>query len=131
MRSPFVFDRIVIGDTFMDRKAETCSLSDNFCNLTNTVLISPRRWGKSSLVRRACDRAAFRDERLHISTWTFSMCVPNTMSISISLRPTRKDADTYTTEHVACNCSRRKAFGKAITMEDPIYAWWLKNIYFA
>ena len=66
MWSPFVFDRIVIGDTFMDRKAETCSLSDNFCNLTNTVLFSPRRWGKSSLVRRACDRAAFRDERLHI-----------------------------------------------------------------
>ncbi len=50
----------------MDRAQECAQMVDNFCNLTNTVLISPRRWGKSSLVRRASERAAERDKQLRI-----------------------------------------------------------------
>ena len=66
MKSPFVFGRVAVGDNFLDRENETRLLADNFCNLTNTVLISPRRWGKSSLVRKACETALARDSRLRI-----------------------------------------------------------------
>jgi hypothetical protein len=66
MRSPFVFGKIAAGSCFMDRAQECAQMVDNFCNLTNTVLISPRRWGKSSLVRRASERAAERDKQLRI-----------------------------------------------------------------
>ena len=66
MRSPFVFGKIAAGSCFMDREQECAQMVDNFCNLTNTVLISPRRWGKSSLVRRASERAAERDKQLRI-----------------------------------------------------------------
>ena len=42
MKSPFVFGRVAVGDNFLDRENETRLLADNFCNLSNTVLISPR-----------------------------------------------------------------------------------------
>ena len=42
------------GDNFTDRKKETERLSLNFRNGVNTILISPRRWGKTSLVQKVC-----------------------------------------------------------------------------
>ena len=56
--SPFVFGRKAVGDKFTDRETETKHLVSNFQNRVNTVLISPRRWGKSSLVKKACDLVA-------------------------------------------------------------------------
>lgn len=55
--SPFIFGRKAIGESFTDREAETAHLVANFRNRVNTVLISPRRWGKSSLVKKAGDLA--------------------------------------------------------------------------
>jgi uncharacterized protein len=51
MKTPFEFGRVVTGDTFINRKAELTKLSANFLNNINTIIISPRRWGKSSLVK--------------------------------------------------------------------------------
>jgi len=56
--SPFVFGRKAVGEKFTDRESETKRLVSNFQNKVNTVLISPRRWGKSSLVKKACDLVA-------------------------------------------------------------------------
>lgn len=53
--SPFIFGRKVSGNSFTDREKETERLLSNFRNRVNTVLISPRRWGKSSLVKKAGD----------------------------------------------------------------------------
>lgn len=55
--SPFIFGRKAIGESFTDRENETERLVSNFRNRVNTVLISPRRWGKSSLVKKAGDLA--------------------------------------------------------------------------
>jgi len=55
--SPFIFGRKASGESFTDREAETARLVANFRNKVNTVLISPRRWGKSSLVKKAGDLA--------------------------------------------------------------------------
>ena len=52
---PFTFGKIVSGSDFTDRVEETIHLSNNFKALTNTAIISPRRWGKSSLVEHAIE----------------------------------------------------------------------------
>jgi hypothetical protein len=57
MESPFVFGRKVSGSKFTDRELETARLVSNFKNGINTILISPRRWGKSSLVKKAGETA--------------------------------------------------------------------------
>jgi len=49
---PFVFGVRVEGDTFTDRKEETNRLKMNFLYGVNTILISPRRMGKTSLVEK-------------------------------------------------------------------------------
>lgn len=59
--SPFSFGRTVAGHYFTDREKETTHLLDNFNNNINTVLISPRRWGKTSLVKRAGDQINLQD----------------------------------------------------------------------
>ena len=58
---PFVFGVAASGDNFTDREHETARLLTNFRSGVNTVLISPRRWGKTSLVRKVC-RLAQTDE---------------------------------------------------------------------
>lgn len=51
---PFVFGVRVEGNTFTDRKEETNRLKMNFLYGVNTILISPRRMGKTSLVEKVC-----------------------------------------------------------------------------
>jgi uncharacterized protein len=53
MNSPFTFGKIAEGASFADRAFETKRLVLNFNDKINTILISPRRWGKSSLVSKA------------------------------------------------------------------------------
>ena len=53
MKNPFSFGKMVEGTSFTDRESETKRLLSNFDNGINTILISPRRWGKSSLVKKA------------------------------------------------------------------------------
>ena len=53
MKNPFFFGKMVEGSRFTDREVETQRLLSNFDSGINTILISPRRWGKSSLVKKA------------------------------------------------------------------------------
>jgi hypothetical protein len=53
MDTPFIFGKIALEKNFSDRNAETEHLLRNFTSGINTILISPRRWGKSSLVLQA------------------------------------------------------------------------------
>lgn len=57
METPFVFGKIASAQNFTDRKRETERLVLNFNSSVNTILISPRRWGKSSLVKHSADLA--------------------------------------------------------------------------
>ena len=57
METPFIFGKIATDKNFTDREAETSCLIQNFTSLINTIIISPRRWGKSSLVNKAAKLA--------------------------------------------------------------------------
>lgn len=53
----FVFGTFVDDYNFTGRTAEIARLKANFEEGVNTVLVSPRRWGKTSLVRKVCREA--------------------------------------------------------------------------
>ena len=66
METPFIFGKIATEKNFTDREKETADLVRNFTSLINTIIISPRRWGKSSLVNKAAKLAMNQDSRLRI-----------------------------------------------------------------
>jgi len=49
---PFQYGNTVSGNDFTNREAEVLHLKRNFRQGINTTIISPRRWGKSSLVEK-------------------------------------------------------------------------------
>ncbi|WP_106830870.1 AAA family ATPase [Parabacteroides pacaensis] len=79
--SPFVFGRMAQGTTFTNRVKERKRLQANFLNNINTVLISPRRWGKSSLVKKVAE--SIREDNLKI--------------IQLDAFPIRSEIDFYQT----------------------------------
>lgn len=50
--NPFVFGKAVEGSYFTDREEDAKRLTANLTHGINTTLISPRRWGKTSLVKK-------------------------------------------------------------------------------
>ena len=50
--NPFVFGKAAEGSYFTDRTADTKRLTANLTHGISTILISPRRWGKTSLVKK-------------------------------------------------------------------------------
>jgi AAA+ ATPase superfamily predicted ATPase len=64
-KSPFLFGTTVSVDSFTNREEEVEKLIKNLTQGINTMLISPRRWGKSSLVEKViyklnADKSQFR-----------------------------------------------------------------------
>ena len=52
MESPFLFGKTVSAEGFNNRTKDLQRLKNNFISQVNTIIISPRRWGKSSLVKK-------------------------------------------------------------------------------
>ena len=50
--NPFVFGKAAEGPFFTDRAEDAKRLHANLTHGINTILISPRRWGKTSLVKK-------------------------------------------------------------------------------
>jgi hypothetical protein len=66
MESPFVFGQIVRGSLFVNRVNELKQVSENFSSGINTMLVSPPRWGKSSLVSRAAHQVSNSNKSIRI-----------------------------------------------------------------
>lgn len=52
-QSPFQFGTLATEENFIDREEDRAMLKQLLCSHINVMLISPRRWGKSSLVKKA------------------------------------------------------------------------------
>ncbi len=65
METPFVFGKLAVEQNFTNRDTEQERLVNNFSASVNTILVSPRRWGKSSLVQRAASKALKTHKDLH------------------------------------------------------------------
>lgn len=64
MDAPFLFGKTVSEDAFTNRQADIKRLTGNLQNRINTILISPRRWGKSSLVKKVTEQISSRKTRV-------------------------------------------------------------------
>ncbi len=62
--SPFKFGKVVQGAQFTNRQKEIARLRGNFSSGLNTILISPRRWGKTSLVKEAARRSILKNTKI-------------------------------------------------------------------
>ena len=64
--SPFIYGSTVSKRSFTNREKEIKKLTANLLGGTNTMVISPRRWGKSSLVEHVTDsiRKEYKDIRI-------------------------------------------------------------------
>ena len=61
MEKTFVYGMAVYGENFTDRIKETKRIVSNFENGMNTILISPRRMGKTSLINKVCESVTKQD----------------------------------------------------------------------
>lgn len=66
METPFLYGRIADNENFTNRKDETEFLMKNFRGLINTIIISPRRWGKTSLVYKVAKTISKEDKNIII-----------------------------------------------------------------
>ena len=64
MDAPFLFGKTVSEDEFTNRQTDIKRLTANLQNHINTILISPRRWGKSSLVKKVTENIRGRNTRI-------------------------------------------------------------------
>jgi len=60
--SPFIYGTTVSSHAFTNREVETAKLQSNLLNGINTTIISPRRWGKSSLVEKVINDVNKKDK---------------------------------------------------------------------
>ena len=65
MKSPFQYGTLVDKESFVNRVEERKQLKELLGSGINVMLISPRRWGKSSLVKVAMDELTQED----INAW--------------------------------------------------------------
>mgnify|MGYP003400301459 FL=1 len=61
MKKPFVYGELATKDNFIDRQEDRKRLKTFLQNGINVMLISPRRWGKSSLVKMAMEELRNED----------------------------------------------------------------------
>lgn len=66
METPFVYGRIADKENFTDREEEVKLLTQNFNSLINTIIISPRRWGKTSLVNKTAQHLLIANKNVLI-----------------------------------------------------------------
>ena len=61
MENPFIYGVATFGKWFTDREEDSKRLSENFIHGVNTILISPRRWGKTSLVLKVAKQISDKE----------------------------------------------------------------------
>ena len=77
--NPFAFGKAVEGEYFTDRIEDSKRLSANLSNGINTILISPRRWGKTSLVKKVIS----------------DMTAPNVRTVFLDVFQCKSESDFY------------------------------------
>lgn len=81
METPFIFGKLASGIEFTNRTEDIAHLKNNFLAGINTMITSPRRWGKSSLVRHVVNDVTAVNSRVKV--------------VEIDLFNARTEADFY------------------------------------
>ncbi len=129
--SPFKFGKVVKGDRFSNRHSERNRLRTNFKSSLNTMLISPRRWGKSSLVRevassygpRSKTRFAFMDlMRVRTEEEFYSMFAKEVIAATATrfeeIMTTAREFLTNTTPSISISPTPESSFDIRFNMDE-------------
>jgi len=65
-KMPFIFGKSADTVNFTDREEEMLRLEMNFKSLINTTVISPRRWGKTSLVENVAAKISAENRQIKV-----------------------------------------------------------------
>ena len=117
MEIPFVYGKIADGSNFTDRTQDTEKLVNNFKGLVNTVIISPRRWGKTSLVNHALQRMSNENDYLLCQIDIFN-CRTETQFYQAYVNALLKASYTKMDEFIAAAKKYVGAFGPKLTLSD-------------
>ena len=60
MKNPFVYGKTVSGEQFCNRDKEVKELVAEITNCQNIIIFSPRRYGKTSLIKRVLEKVKAR-----------------------------------------------------------------------
>lgn len=66
MESPFQFGTLATKENFIDRNEDRAMLKQLLTSHINVMLISPRRWGKSSLVKRSMEELTSEESDIKV-----------------------------------------------------------------
>ena len=80
-KTPFIFGKSSDSINFTDREDEIQHLETSFKSLINTTIISPRRWGKTSLVAKVA-------EKIRAENKNFKVCMLDIFNV-------RSEAEFY------------------------------------
>lgn len=94
-RSPFQFGTLATEDNFIDRVEDRKLLKQLLSSHINVMLISPRRWGKSSLVKKAMSELIVEDKDVRV-------CYIDAFSIGSEAEFYR----TFASQVIACASSK-------------------------
>ena len=94
-QSPFQFGTLATNDNFIDRVEDRALLKQLLSSHINVMLISPRRWGKSSLVKKAMDELSQEDSKVKV-------CYIDAFSIGSEAEFYR----TFASQVIACTSSK-------------------------
>jgi len=94
-QSPFQFGTLATEDNFIDRIEDRALLKQLLSSHINVMLISPRRWGKSSLVKKAMTELSVEDKNVRI-------CYIDAFSIGSEAEFYR----TFASQVIACASSK-------------------------
>lgn len=100
MNSPFKYGKVVTGSSFINRSEDIKRIQQNISSGINTILISPRRWGKSSLIKQI----AFlnTDKRTRYAFIDF-----------FNIRSEEDFFEKYSTEVIRCSISKKEELFQA------------------
>lgn len=101
-QSPFQFGTLATNENFIDRQEDRALLKQLLSSHINVMLISPRRWGKSSLVKKAMGELVEEDKNVRV-------CFIDAFSIGSEAEFYR----TFASQVIACASSKMERW-----MED-------------
>lgn len=95
MNSPFQYGTLATKDNFVDRVEDRAQLKNFLSSHINVMLVSPRRWGKSSLVKVAMEELQAEDSNVRV-------CFIDAFSIGSEAEFYR----TFASQVIACASSK-------------------------
>lgn len=66
MKNPFQYGKVAESENFINRNADRTFLKQMLLSGINVILVSPRRWGKSSLVKKAMGELLEEERNIHV-----------------------------------------------------------------